>query len=143
MMTHDGTSVDNLLLEWFLSIVYERVKPPLKSFKIYPIMIGAVDPLTDMVASIFDSQAIKSLPKVVPTATIALAKVLLRECGVPYDNYFDSMTVHSIVTTLSEYLGFKTTNLLYSSVVEASALKLFDLINKQVLAEEQTAKVIV
>ena len=53
MLTHDATKVDNLLLEWLLAIVFEKHKPAGNLFSIYPIMFGAVDPLTDIVGSVF------------------------------------------------------------------------------------------
>jgi GTPase SAR1 family protein len=108
---HDGTCVDNLLLEWLLSLwcIGDCVT---SIQRIFLVFIGKRDPISGTISSFFASGVLDRLPQVIPVATISAAKMLLRDSNISLSrNMEDDATVKDIITTLSRFKGLQGDNL--------------------------------
>ena len=106
------SGVDNLLLEWVVSLelIKETVSADTKLKAIFPIAFGESTMCDNKVISdnLFASSTYKALPKVVPIATLELASTLLRSVrpGIVLSPGFMEQTIEGIVTSLMKYKGY-------------------------------------
>jgi hypothetical protein len=111
MIGHDGTRVDNVLLEWILSMETLSIGGEGGIKAIYPIFIGDVtispDDGSTSIGNFFASGIMDELPDVVPSATIAAVKKHLANNGLQSADpqKLEAHTVKSFFKAFSMLLG--------------------------------------
>lgn len=73
--------------------------------RIVPIFIGTRDEASDVIGNLFDEDIFSLLPDVIPTKSLELASVLLRQNGIEPSPDFASLTIAKVVLKLKGYLG--------------------------------------
>ena len=117
LLSHDPSAVDNLLLEWILTL--ELSQQPGSSVSVFPVLFGTRVSLSSAIVSGADILAIPSLigdlekenvvsrlPEVSPTATLGLARQLLAAHKLTPSSLFEHRTVRSAVVELKGFLGY-------------------------------------
>jgi len=103
--THDVDVVDNVLVEWILAIEsFSSTKSSVE--RIFPILSGNYDPITNTVQDMFKEGIIDKLPNIKPKATMELVSNLLKENGIECSAEFASRSVRDIVVRITEFLNF-------------------------------------
>ncbi len=75
LQKHDGTCVDNLSLEWLLSMwcIGDCVITSIK--RIVPVFIDKRDPISGTISSFVASGVLDRLPQIIPVATISATNI--------------------------------------------------------------------
>jgi GTPase SAR1 family protein len=101
MRTHDANDVDNLLLEWLLSL---ELVGRSDIQKIYPIMVGR-RPGSDALVK-WDQAQVTTLPNTVPAKTLELVNMELAKLGLQPRYHPMQTTVRSTIIELLKYQYF-------------------------------------
>jgi GTPase SAR1 family protein len=129
MLEHTAETIDNVLLEWIMTLECIAAK---RVLKVFPVLFGAR--VTDLrvggvkVLDFFLDRTKDNLPKVVPRATLEQCRELLLANGVQPSAAFNSYTVHSVVFEMLQFLLCKASDLDPSQVVEVVADKVVALL---------------
>jgi hypothetical protein len=129
MLEHTAETIDNVLLEWIMTLECIAAR---RVLKVFPVLFGAR--ATDLrvggvkVLDFFLDRSKDNLPKVVPRATLEQCRELLLANGVQPSAAFNSYTVHSVVFEMLQFLLCKASDLDPSQVVEVVADKVVALL---------------
>lgn len=132
LLSHDPSSVDNMLLEWIMSMQC-YANPAGATKAIFPFAFGSrrYDESREVIIeSIFSGNALNSLPHIVPTATLERGAKFLKENNIAIVDTatYYALTVHGIVTELMKFMCFQSWTFDPSSVVESGAEKVLDVL---------------
>eukprot|EP01041_Mallomonas_annulata_P005179 gene5179-10358_t len=115
MVYHDDSKVDNVLVEW-LSMQLCAERPDRCSVRfVMPILFGKRNSSSTLIIdNLFADPIIERLPNTIPTATIAIAVLLLRDIGVLTETEViesSKWTVRNIVNGLMKFLLLNASDL--------------------------------
>jgi hypothetical protein len=151
---HDPSKVDNVLVEWILSLqLYYGASSSSSSnasshqrvVRIYPIMFGEVSENNLTVPGIglisigdlFSEGVVDALPDITPTATIKKVSELMDLLGVVSSKDVSSWTVRSVVKEMIGFLGLAAWTVDKSrSVIDCSTEKLVQLLRECLLQKK-------
>jgi hypothetical protein len=146
MISHDVTCVDNLLIEWILSMLLfdlgsKHASPWANSIRlkrIYPVMIGPRDSITQLTnMTLFSCGIMEKLPRERPTATMNLAFELLsqtlkiaKETLLAEAQRVSEFTVLEIVQEITTKNGHVVdAGKTFASIVDDVKVDIFDICN--------------
>jgi predicted flap endonuclease-1-like 5' DNA nuclease len=113
MFEHDSTQIDYVLLEWLLSIACINASGS-KVKRIYPMLLGPNDD-TGLLKSISRMDQISTA---IPASTIAAANDILTQHNITPRIDINVLTVKAIVTSIRNYMGYDTSGVKFSDIVE-------------------------
>jgi hypothetical protein len=146
---HDANKEDNVLVEWIMSLEMLKV---VKGIRILPIFAGSQT--DDKISNLFadetaaDASGRRQVPfldtisRDVPVASLSIAKRLLQENSIPFDDArISSYTVKGIVDEISKMLGCKSWEIKPDELSVAISELVRGVVVQCVAAEEATAAI--